>query len=78
LNLKYVDGPHSNLAFNCNLRHYNLAEINSIEPAHRPPRGVRDWLAYGAVQFARRSFDGLTGYAPGKKLTINNWLQVSA
>lgn len=35
---------------------------------------VRDWLAYSTVYMTRLSFDKLTGYAPGKKLTIDAWL----
>ena len=32
---------------------YDLDAIADITPRHRPPRGVRDWISFGAVQAAR-------------------------
>ena len=52
---------------------YDMDAIADITPAHRPPRGLRDWVSFGAVQVAR-SFDRITGYAPGKILTREEWL----
>jgi hypothetical protein len=48
--------------------------IEDINPAHRPPRGVRDWLSYSAVYATRMGFDLLTSYGPNKHLNRDQWL----
>jgi threonyl-tRNA synthetase len=53
---------------------YDLDAIADITPRHRPPRGVRDWISFGAVQAARAGFDRITGYAPGEAMTREQWL----
>lgn len=54
---------------------YDLAKIQDLQPCHRDPGGVRDWVSYGAVQIARRSFDAMTGYSPSVRLSTGGWLQ---
>ena len=46
-----------------------------MKPAHRKPIHVRDYIAYGLVQFSRWSFDKITGYSPKTSLTPEGWLQ---
>ena len=53
---------------------YDLRQVENVKPAHRQPRHVRDYLAYGLVQFSRWSFDKVTGYTPKKSLTTDGWL----
>lgn len=53
---------------------YDMSKIADIKPAHRPPAGIRDWISFGAVQFARSSFDRVTGYAPDKRISREQWL----
>ena len=53
---------------------YDMDAIADITPAHRPPRGLRDWVSFSAVQAARSGFDRITGYAPSKVLTREEWL----
>jgi len=53
---------------------YDMKAIEDINPAHRPPRGVRDWLSYSAVYATRMGFDLLTSYGPNKHLNRDQWL----
>ena len=53
---------------------YDLDAIVDITPAHRSPRGIRDWISFGAVQAARSGFDRITGYRPDKVMTREEWL----
>jgi len=53
---------------------YDLRQIENVKPAHRTPRQVRDYIAYGSVQLARWGFDKITGYTPKSKLTTDGWL----
>eukprot|EP00040_Diaphanoeca_grandis_P033727 m.207194 g.207194 ORF g.207194 m.207194 type:complete len:338 (-) comp32977_c0_seq1:297-1310(-) len=54
---------------------YDLNLVETVSPSHRPPDGVRDWLSYSAVLFARTTFDTITGYKPQKVLPLDMWLQ---
>ena len=54
---------------------YDLRQVENVKPAHRKPIHVRDYIAYGLVQFSRWSFDKITGYSPKTSLTPEGWLQ---
>ena len=52
-----------------------VRQVENVKPAHRKPIHVRDYIAYGLVQFSRWSFDKITGYSPKTSLTPEGWLQ---
>ena len=51
----------------CSHAIYTKEEAESLNvSSHFEPQGLRDRLALGALNAVRRSFDFVTGYAPGK------------
>jgi len=41
-------------------------DVERVEVSHRPPKDVRDWLAYKVIRTLRVSFDMISGYKHGR------------
>lgn len=51
---------------------YTYEEMNSVEPAHRPPRGFGDTAAWKIVRFARYCMDKATGMDKAQQVDKKN------
>lgn len=54
--------------------YHSASALERIEPRHRVPRSWQDTAAHAAVTATRFSFDAVTGYAPAKPLSTEQWL----
>ena len=52
---------------------YQLKDIEGVKFTHRKPEGLKDKIAYGAVQGVRKFFDVLSGYNP-ETMNERKWL----
>lgn len=51
---------------------YSFEEMNSVEPAHRPPRGLGDKAAWRIVRLARYCMDKATGMERSQQVDKKN------
>lgn len=51
---------------------YSYEEMNSVEPAHRPPRGLGDKAAWRIVRLARYCMDKATGMERSQQVDKKN------
>ena len=52
---------------------YKLQDIEGVHFTHKKPTGIKDRLAYYAVQGARRGFDLFSGYNP-ETMKERHWM----
>ena len=52
---------------------YQQKDIEGIKVTHRDTEGIKDKIAYGAVQMTRRGFDLVSGYNP-EKMNERKWI----